>query len=117
MRNKELFYKIAEVVEHSPQLYNQHSWGKITSCGTVHCIAGWAAALSGYRRTGSGEHINWLIVRDHLGAEALVYNVARELLGIREEEADELFSFDWEPEEGKTVAQALRDFGNGAAIL
>ena len=69
IRNKELFYKIADVIENDYGVYNQSLWGDHVytscannpedieattvrvmeqSCGTSHCIAGHAAVLSGY---------------------------------------------------------------------
>ena len=68
-RNKELFYKIADVIEKDDSLYDQAVWGglvyqscaddplsiesaktqvKERACGTAHCIAGHAAVLSGW---------------------------------------------------------------------
>ena len=68
-RNKELFYKIAEVIEKDDSVYDQAVWGGVVyqscaddplsiesaktqvkerACGTAHCIAGHAAVLSGW---------------------------------------------------------------------
>ena len=71
MRNKELFYKIADLIEREGDAaYNQAVWGRhyyedaeddelsiesakvrITerACGSAHCIAGHAAVLSGWK--------------------------------------------------------------------
>ena len=66
-RNKELFYKIAEVIEKNPNSYNQTSWFQIYDnegrpvyaeyfpfdapevnlCNSAFCIAGWAEHLEG----------------------------------------------------------------------
>jgi len=57
-RNRELFYRIAELIEANPELYDQRSWGGSTPCGTAQCIAGHAAALAG-----------WEPLRYHVGSE------------------------------------------------
>ena len=71
VRNKELFYKIADVIENDLSVYDQSWWGAHIyetcpngddealertkarvleqSCGTSHCIAGHAAVLAGYK--------------------------------------------------------------------
>jgi len=70
VRNKKLFYQIADVIENDWGVYDQSFWGKHIyescpqddeaierttarvleqSCGTSHCIAGHAAVLSGYK--------------------------------------------------------------------
>lgn len=66
--NKELFHKIADQIERSPQLYNQEEWtpkeptkflnkaaatraaqrGLAGPCGGAFCIAGHAVAAAGY---------------------------------------------------------------------
>lgn len=68
-RNKELFYKIADVIEKDDSVYDQAVWGglvyqtcasdplsiesaktqvKEQACGTAHCIAGHAAVIAGW---------------------------------------------------------------------
>ena len=70
VRNKDLFYQIADVIEKDLGVYDQSLWGGHVytscendpeaieattnhvmeqSCGTSHCIAGHAAVLSGYK--------------------------------------------------------------------
>ena len=123
-RNSDLFFEIADVLDFYPHLYNQQTWGGFDShgetvhlpsgeehdlilvgvegCSTTACLAGWAAALSGWHPTvwtdSDTTLLDWevvapvpLISSDHYLTE-VVYDIARALLGITDSEAKELFS-------------------------
>src|SRR5688572_2759026 len=118
-RNKELFYRIADQVERHPETYDQSVYGEVTPCGTSHCIAGHAAAMSGCRPTVflDGSLLpNGCVVTDAAGKKRDVDLVAAELLGIEHGEASWLFSPAWEPPPEMTVPEALRRLGDGAPI-
>lgn len=114
-RNRDLFRRIADTIEANPDLYDQTAYGSPTSCGTAHCIAGHAAAISGCQPNDWGM---WSTVRAP-GREELrdTHDVAAELLGLNAEEADDLFNGSWEPPAGQTVAEAFRAIGDGARIM
>jgi len=117
-RNRELFRAIADQIERHPETYDQGVYGDVTSCGTKHCIAGHAAAMSGCQPT-RYEHAkpNWSVVTDpKSGKYRDVDLVAAELLGIEHSTASWLFGPLWEPADGMSVPQALRRLGDGAPI-
>ena len=122
-RNSDLFFEIADVLDFYPHLYDQGTCGEfllpsrishpqylnrglveIGNYGTTTCVAGWAAALSGWHPTTEYHHqrkvtlLDWSTVAampltpsDHHSAEP-VLDLAQKLLGITNSEADELFS-------------------------
>lgn len=92
IRNRELFDKIADQIEQHPETYDQNHY----RCGTAHCVAGHAVAISGL------EMSQW-------DTEA----AARELLGLTDDEGDTLFNMYWRPPAGMTVPEALRAIGRG----
>ena len=150
-RNSDLFFEIADVLDFYPHLYNQQTWGGFDShgetvhlpsgeehdlilvgvegCSTTACLAGWAAALSGWHPTvwtnGDTTLLDWevvapvsLIPSDHYSTE-LVYDMARALLGITDSEAKELFS--GTPagcsDENRWTADDLRAIGKGRSVF
>ena len=150
-RNSDLFFEIADVLDFYPHLYNQQTWGGFDShgetvqlpsgeehdlmligvkgCSTTACLAGWAAALSGWHPTvwtnGDTTFLDWqvvapvsLIPSDHYSTE-LVYDLARALLGITDSEAKELFS--GTPagcsDENRWTADDLRAIGKGRSVF
>ena len=150
-RNSDLFFEIADVLDFYPHLYNQQTWGGFDShgetvhlpsgeehdlilvgvegCSTTACLAGWAAALSGWHPTvwtnGDTTLLDWevvapvsLIPSDHYSTE-LVYDLARALLGITDSEAKELFS--GTPagcsDENRWTADDLRAIGKGRSVF
>ena len=46
--NYPLLWEVLEHVIRYPELYNQGHWRELGQCGTIRCIAGWAAYLGGY---------------------------------------------------------------------
>lgn len=46
--NVDLMLAVREQITSHPETHDQDSWGRRgPECGTTHCIAGWAAVLSG----------------------------------------------------------------------
>lgn len=110
--NVELLERIAAAIEAKPKLYDQTDWIRSTPCGTVCCIAGWAAELSdptfarGYEQwlRGDGKYVGSVADR------------AEELLMLPEWSAGDLFDangFTWPGSYGPegnapTAAEAVR---------
>ncbi len=112
-RNKELFHAIATAMREEPKHYNQGEWGLNAiggltshSCGTAHCIGGFAVALSGYKPTRK----DWTRVTDSLWpwfrAGESTPETAQALLGLSNQEAGDLFSASWRPKDA--AASAVR---------
>lgn len=40
--------QLKKTLRERPDEFNMHTWGKLTPCGTVCCIAGWTMILAGY---------------------------------------------------------------------
>ena len=150
-RNSDLFFEIADVLDFYPHLYNQQTWGGFDShgetvhlpsgeehdlilvgvegCSTTACLAGWAAALSGWHPTVCTDSdttlLDWqvvapvpLIPSDHYSTE-MVYDIARALLGITDSEAKELFSDTPAGCSGavRWTADDLRAIGKGRSVF
>ena len=150
-RNSDLFFEIADVLDFYPHLYNQQTWGGFDShgetvqlpsgeeddlilvgvegCSTTACLAGWAAALSGWHPTvwtdSDTTLLDWqvvapvpLIPSDHYSTE-MVYDIARALLGITDSEAKELFSGTPAGCSGavRWTADDLRAIGKGRSVF
>ena len=159
-RNSDLFFEIADVLDFYPHLYDQQTWGGFDSrgetdqqpsgeehdlmlvgvkgCSTTVCLAGWAAALSGWHPTiytsidgdttfldGDTTFLDWevvapvpLIPSDHYSTE-MVYDIARALLGITDSEAKELFSSTPAgcSDENRWTADDLRAIGKGRSVF
>ena len=160
-RNSDLFFEIADVLDFYPHLYDQQTWGGFDSrgetdqqpsgedhdlmlvgvkgCSTTVCLAGWAAALSGWHPTiytssidgdttfldGDTTFLDWEVVAPvplipsyHYTTE-LAYDIARALLGITDSEAKELFSST--PigcsDEHRWTADDLRAIGKGRSVF
>ena len=150
-RNSDLFFEIADVLDFYPHLYDQQTWGGFDShgepvqlpsgeerdvmlvgvkgCSTTACLAGWAAALSGWHPTvwgdGAATFLDWhvvapvpLIPSGHYLTE-LAHDVARALLGITDSEAEELFSSIPAgcSDENRWTADDLRAIGKGRSVF
>lgn len=121
-RNKELFNQIADKIEREPENYCQSLWGDKTqqSCGTAHCIGGWAAALSGYKTV---DGLFWSEVKKNKRKYEIV-SLVTNLLGLSQVEAAKLFSYHWKPKSSfndlgydkHDVPNALRRIANGHTI-
>lgn len=114
-RNIELLTKIRDLIVAKPKKLEMGNWGEIKrkkldlkegdeariSCGTTHCIAGWAAQLSGDKFIVSIDNLdededgNATFYPDRVatatGQELSVHDRARDLLGLTGEEAEYLF--------------------------
>jgi hypothetical protein len=94
--NTELFRKIDEVIQNTPEQHYQGTWESTNECGTTRCIAGWAVHLTtgapvydchGGPTRESAQLASSLGVHDphHIAA------IARRLLDITPEQAGKLF--------------------------
>lgn len=83
---------LRQITEH-PETHNQESWAN--ECGTVHCIAGWALALSG-KQTRIREDVcasipEMLVDGQWVPMVGGWSREGREVLGLTREQADYLF--------------------------
>lgn len=87
-----LLRKTLEHILSDPEHWNQACWlEKRSRCGTIGCLAGWAAQLS--PRAETHKNMTWLWSVD--GGEALALPRAAEtVLGLTEEQSDRLFDGD-----------------------
>lgn len=77
---------IAKQIDEHPELHSQADWSDETSCGTAHCIAGWAGALTpGVELDGSD-----FVHREGQGYQP-VADFAVEALGLSRIETEVLF--------------------------
>lgn len=115
-RNRALFDKIADAIARRPHHYDQTVLGETCehSCGTAHCVAGWAVALSGYK---PGEGNDWNKVRKGRGPAVDSWSEGYKLLGLTPREANTLFAPHWKPDGVvHSVVSALRAIGRGADV-
>lgn len=150
-RNTDLFFELADWIEFSPGLYDQETFGmpieplaekpllratrdSPTDCGSRHCIAGWAAILSGEAEFGAvkrphAKGYDYLFFAAKSGREVDPVLTGQRTLGLTDLEADVLFGGGWEPPMNDAsdeelnfgpslhrVAEALRHIGKGEAI-
>lgn len=138
-RNTELFDKIAAKIEAEPQRYDQLAYYSVIDeeafhsapegtdaaeiCGTAHCVAGWAVVLNGdaeVRPTMWGKARCLTLKEDAYiggGSDYDFHIHAERLLGLTEDEADDLFDGHWlYGASPAVVAAALRAIGRGAPI-
>ena len=156
-RNTALFNRIADILEFTPKLHDQGTWGEFRpskrqetamlkrvddgrlddelsendarwrtigekGCDTTLCVAGHAAALSGYfptahtwqTDTGPMIRLSWGEVSKDFDAESGedISIVGQRVLGITGEEAGNLFGASRE-----LTPQDLRDYGAGKPII
>ncbi|WP_051819243.1 hypothetical protein [Streptomyces sp. NRRL S-920] len=86
--NTDLLLAIREQITSHPEAHDQREWGVRTECGTTHCIAGWAAVLTGATidwRGSEGGHRVYLVDDE----DPEVY--AAGMLGLDHDEAHSLF--------------------------
>lgn len=147
---QKLFGMIADRIEADPESYDQDVWGYTEGqvdvdyevlddrkteileeeCGTTHCIAGWAAVLSGYKPTvmsyemGLDKHVievDWSTVSTESDIDRATSSVGREVLGLSARDADILFSEHWVAKEEvgndmENVVIALRRLADGCSV-
>jgi hypothetical protein len=93
-RNVELLERVMTYIEDHPDEHKQAFWFTMGSCGTAACFAGHAALLSGYQPAGNSAD-GWRRDCQLPGERPKPTSfVARELLGLTEEEGRTLFA-DW----------------------
>ena len=84
--NEPLFRQIQHQLRTHPEQYNQGNWGDGNACGTVCCLAGWAALLAH-----PGARLEYFeVIKDdkNLGT---IPNVAHKELGLGERKSETLF--------------------------
>lgn len=84
---------ITYAVEH-PERFDFGSWFEKTSCGTTACIAGTAAWLAGWEPVFDGEVVALAALAEDVvkdGERRYTYDLAAELLGLTDDQANELF--------------------------
>lgn len=108
MPNAQLAYDVLDHIDADPESWNQGTWFTrppgATDCGTQACFAGWAAILSGHLPTKWDEACDCGdcsegVARGREGASFVktengpryVREVARDLLGIENDDCYELF--------------------------
>lgn len=80
MDNTQLGRKVVDVMDCNPEQFSMSTWGEVTDCGTVACLAGTAMLQSGYRlRDGAFYRPDGSFVTNE-GREA------KNLLGLTDEE-------------------------------
>lgn len=82
---------LQEVIDH-PELHYQRAFHKQTECGTAHCFGGWALALEGAELVENALDFPFLGVRKPDGSIGNSWNMARDALGLTEEQALRLFA-------------------------
>lgn len=120
--NIPLLRKVMEHITTHPEEYDQREYAVRSDCGTSHCIAGWALALSGreftYRRLQSWDHrtaadFGWAAQVGILG-DCSEHDEAAKALGLEDDDAAEMFHEDqtlsgvWECVERVTDGEIAR---------
>lgn len=86
MPNKELFRLIRDQIEREPDSHSQREWE--SHCGTTRCVAGWAIHLTypdlPVVQTASRKY-------PRISTWRAVSELARQLLQLRQDEADYMF--------------------------
>src|SRR6266498_2788789 len=93
--NVPLFRKTLEHITLNPGEWNQHSWFAYhpgSPCKTVACLAGHAAVLSGVEL--AGYRHEGVMVYECASDGRVLSTVARDALGLAQEQADRLFNSD-----------------------
>jgi hypothetical protein len=92
--NAALAYRVLDHIDAHPEQWQQESWISRpdgAGCGTAGCFAGWASMLSGDKPhwwSGPSERTDTVTVD---GCQHFLGERAAELLGIPDEDADDLF--------------------------
>jgi|SRR5918992_2557049 hypothetical protein len=105
--NIELLKKVRDKIATTPEAYDQETWGRVEEaapCGTAACIAGWTITLDEKIPLGKlhclGRSGDFLVANEYLH----VNDVARDSLGLTDQEADILFTSEpggeWEDYDG-----------------
>lgn len=100
--NVPLLRKVMDHITAHPEEYDQREYAVRTDCGTTHCVAGWALALSGrefiFRALRVCDHrtaadFGW---QAELGVVSgdYTHGAAAEALGLKWADAERLFDID-----------------------
>lgn len=134
VRNTELFYRVADLIELFPNAYDQSQWGHPSSdptpCGTAFCIAGHGAHEAGFMplpnnadgfidfRNGDWEQVYHIdTAKGDLVVPVLEIDAVGEVeFGITATEGATLFGELWRPHGNMTVPEALRALGDGQPL-
>lgn len=112
--------KVADIIAAEPHRYTQVAYLTEKKCGTQHCIAGWAAALSSEFSTFDGNANAYGFLRD--GAKVWIEGYAGKRLGLEGAERDLLFDAYWTPinvgpgTKVERVRAALYAIADGATV-
>lgn len=110
-RNTELLERVMQHITDHPEQHNQSMW--VNECGTAACFAGWATLLSGwYVQRVAPSKVVYVAHQDDL-RDFLVNDLAVELLGITNDEADVLFGYGNSRE---MLQLMVKDLVNGDAL-
>lgn len=97
---KELAQKILDQITAHPETHSQDTWrSEDGECGTTYCIAGWAVALNAELGEPllSGDAVTRARLARELGTPVTHWGaLGRELLGLDDEVAEDLFFSDTE---------------------
>lgn len=120
--NIELFRKIDEVIQNTPEKHYQGTWETITACGTTRCIAGWAVALTTnaplFNRYGNPTYETLRISREFgLSDGSNIGAIGRRLLDLTPQQAGRLFLTDDETARDAVRCFAAGDEAGGLAVL
>lgn len=88
--NAALLRQTLDYIKTHPEQWEQSTWRAEELCGTVACFAGWACALNGDMFDPS----EWdLVLTDANGkpVDSMIERRAEEILGLTEDQADDLF--------------------------
>jgi hypothetical protein len=117
-RNVAAIVEVADWIDTHPHLHDQRYWASQTDCGTAFCVAGVRAHLDGWHPlVADGELVDCRYIAADTGTETLIADHAKQRLGLTENEAAFLFSYQWQPAEDGTVGDALRRFAAGEPLL
>lgn len=90
--NLDLLRAVREQITTHPETHDQRSWAKRAKCGTTHCIAGWACALSGDAFEWEPDAFDQREYASFISGRVVdIEDRARGLLGLTRDEAPDLF--------------------------
>lgn len=92
IRGKELAQKILDQITEHPETHDQDTWENVFGeCGTTYCIAGWAVAFNARSTEDRSTYQARILLADELGLTAHWSTLGQELLGLDDQEAEDLF--------------------------
>lgn len=95
MINTELMQETLDYIAAHPDEHDQGDWGEKTDCGTTRCMAGTAIHVTlGCKMLFSESDDGWGVAysaQDAQGRHRYISELAQELLGVDDEQAEDLF--------------------------